>query len=94
MEVVEKFRGSHGALSKRGKFRVTARETGALHTEVELGERLRSRHTLLPRTPRQEQDPPPTLPAQSPNSIPADGEAVCSNSEVMSGFSLCIVSND
>lgn len=64
MEVVEKFRGSHGALSKRGKFRVTARETGALHTEVELGERLRSRHTLLPRTPRQEQDPPP------PRSLP------------------------
>lgn len=94
MAVVEKFRESHGALSKCGKFHVTAREAGALHTEVELGEQLRSRHTLLPRTPRQEQDPPPMLPAQSPNSIPADGETVCSNSEVMSGFSLCIVSND
>ena len=48
---------------------------------------------LALRTPRQGQDPPP-LPAQSPNSISADGETVCSNSEVMSGFSLCVVSKD
>ena len=98
--VVEKFSGKpHGMLSGSGELYSTAREAGAscrliwsLQDQCVRGDPLRGLGWFSG-PPGRDKTPPP-LPSQSPNSIPADGETVCSNSEVMSGFYLCIVSND